>query len=64
MEIIFTLRGIMKTKDNDYSEELRQNFLDRMYSQNSGPLTEEQKKQSEINLKELEEYEKKMNKEK
>ncbi|MDO4662478.1 MAG: hypothetical protein Q4B36_05105 [Tissierellia bacterium] len=53
----------MKTKNNDYLEEARQNFSDRMLSQNSGPLTEEEKRQSEINLKELEEYRKKMNKE-
>ena len=52
----------MKIKNNDYLEEARQNFLDRMYSQNPGPLTEEEQKQSEINLKELEEYRKKMNK--
>lgn len=52
------------TKNNDYLEEARQNFSDRMLSQNSGPLTEEEKRQSEINLKELEEYRKKINKEK
>lgn len=50
------------TKNNNYLEEARQNFSDRMHSQNSGPLTEEEKRQSEINLKELEEYRKKMNK--
>lgn len=54
----------MKTKNKDYLEEARQNFSDRMLSQNSGPLTEEEKRQSEINLKELEEYRRKMNKEK
>ena len=53
----------MKIKNNDYLEEERQNFLDRMYSQNPSPLAEEEQKQSEINLKDLEEYRKKMNKE-
>ena len=53
----------MKIKNNDYLEEARQGFLDRMYSQNPGPLTKEEQKQSEINLKELEKYRQKMNKE-
>lgn len=52
----------MKTKNKDYLEEARQNFLDRMYSQNPSPLAEEERKQSEINLKELEKYRQKMNK--
>lgn len=44
------------------TEEVIKKFQDRMHSQNSGPLTEEEIRLSEINLKELEEYRKKMNK--
>lgn len=49
----------MKAKNNDYLEESRQNLLDRMHSQNSGPLTEEDKKIIEERWKEIEEYGKK-----
>ena len=51
-------------KKEEYFEESRINFLDRMRSQSPRKLSEEDKKIVEERLKKIEEYRKKMNKEK
>ncbi|WP_243344128.1 hypothetical protein [Anaerococcus sp. AGMB09787] len=48
----------VKQREKEYFEESRQNFLDRMLSQNPGKLTPEEKQRGENFRKKLKEYEK------
>lgn len=49
----------MKSEAEKYLEESRENFLDRMKSQNTKKLTEEDKKEIDRRWKKIEEYGKK-----
>ena len=54
----------MENLKNKYDDEARQNFIDRMHSQSPHKLTKEDKKVIAERWKKIEEYGKKMNKEK